>query len=134
PEPLIVVIEPATGRTWRITAEAGLPPMNRGGAAIGMARGTICLAGSFSGEDQPIRAWCAIVRLAPEAKGYAEIEVFHEAVEQFHREAPAAVRWTGPKLGVRAGPMYRYTDADGREWIVAWRRFESYLSYNPLWI
>ncbi|MEX2387592.1 MAG: hypothetical protein WD534_06925 [Phycisphaeraceae bacterium] len=137
PDPLVLVVEPGTCQTWRLTADAGLPPMNHGGSAVGIEPGVVCLTGSFAGEgeDQPLRAWVAIVRFDPGVPGGAEIDVIHEAVEQFHREAPEAVRWSGPDLGFRAGPIYRYTDSADQTWVVIWRRFQgAYLAYGPLWI
>jgi len=135
PKPRLVVIDPETSKTTVLDADDGLPPMNRGGAAAPVRPGVVCVTGSFATETKPMRAWVAIVHF--NAGDSPEVEVFHEATEQFRREAPKHVRWSGPNLSFRAGPMYRM-HAPGKPnepSIVAWREFDqNFMAHGPLWI
>ena len=79
--PRLVVIDPATEKSWAITAADGLPlltagdrPENIGRQTLSIAAispGQICVAGSFG------RTWLAMVRFAP-SEGVT-VNVFHEA-------------------------------------------------------
>ncbi|MDQ3441077.1 MAG: hypothetical protein M3478_12090, partial [Planctomycetota bacterium] len=74
-EPMVVVLDPVSERTWTITAADGLPPMSRGAKAAPLEPGRVCLAGSLG------RGWIADVRF-DEATGQKSVDVFFEAREQ----------------------------------------------------
>ncbi len=79
-EPLVLVINPETEQIFEFTTEDGLPRMSSGVAAVPLAPGKICLAGSFGKgpvEGAPDRGWCALLEVSE--NGAKSADVFHEA-------------------------------------------------------
>lgn len=86
-KPLLVVVEPATGRHWAFGADAGVPPMNRGATAAPLAPGRACLIGGFGENAGTLRGWCANVDMKGDAG--LQIDVFHESKKAFGSMLPA---------------------------------------------
>ena len=108
--PMLLVIDPASGRTWTVGAEDGLPfpplgeppaPYFRSLMVAPVAPGKACVAGWFG------RTWLAMVSFEPGAG--KSVKVFHEA-----REVPdekLADQWKGTAAAFQ--PSYMYTLKDG---------------------
>jgi len=108
--PMLLVIDPASGRTWTVGAEDGLPfppldeppaPYFRSLMVAPVAPGKACVAGWFG------RTWLAMVSIDPAAG--KSVKVFHEA-----REVPdvnLADQWQNAAVAFQ--PSYMYTLKDG---------------------
>jgi len=109
-QPMLLVIDPASGRTWTVDAGDGFPfppldeppaPYFRSLTIAPVAPGKACVAGWFG------RTWVAIVTIDPGAG--KSVKVFHEA-----REVPdekVADQWR--RATVTFQPSYMYTLKDG---------------------
>lgn len=71
PEPLLLVIDPATGALDRFTAADGLPPATLGALPTPLAPASVCVVGSFG------RAWCAVAGYG--GPGRKSLKIVHEA-------------------------------------------------------
>jgi hypothetical protein len=83
PQPMLLVIDPATEQVWTLGgADNPLPPTSGGAEAAPLAPGRVLLAGAEAGQNGS--AWLADVRFNPQAPAdaRARVEVFFNANER----------------------------------------------------
>ncbi len=115
--PLLLVVDPAAGRVWQVTADDGLPLAAPGDlpgkftlqylAVAPLQPGRVCVAGTFG------RTWLAVVTFDPQAG--KSVRIFHEA----HDVADGEDREQWRRATLAFSPTYMYTltgrpDADGK--------------------
>ena len=89
PSPYILALDPMTGRTFRLTREQGLPPINQGLCLAPVGPGQVVAAASFgrnTGQGVLDRAWCALISL--DNQGRCSVRMLLEAKEQFDPKSP----------------------------------------------
>ncbi|HTU19798.1 MAG TPA: hypothetical protein VMG10_17175 [Gemmataceae bacterium] len=113
--PSLLVLDPASGKTWQVTAEDGLPilsPEERAQrkidypklAAAPLGPGRICLAGYFG------RSWVAKV-FFDAAKEKAAVKVFHEAREVIN--VADKEKWKSASTAFVPKHIFTLTSSDG---------------------
>jgi len=110
-KPLVVAIDPESGRVYRFTSEDGLPGTSFGVVAAPLSPGRICVSGSFGKEGVTNlfdRGWCAILELG--AAGGRSVDVILEATVQ--SDGVSREEYKNPNLAFR--PRYIFALGDGR--------------------
>lgn len=113
-EPLVLTIDPESGRVHRFTSEDGLPGTSFGVTAAPLGPGQVCVAGSFGKENVTAncdRSWCAVLEL--DGAGGKSVRIIHEARIQPKGGSPEEYKNAG--VAFRPGLMVALRSRDGAD-------------------